>query len=400
MKGTGDMDNINTPTLALRRKRHQTGSLKIEKRDSGPDVWVFRWREIAEKKTVRRKVILGTVKELNKTQAQKKADEYRELANAPQQVRGNCDMTVAELVKHYRERELSEDSGKAEKPRKAYLYIFNNYILPKWGSLPLRAVKAVAIEDWLKTLPLANGSKAKVREVFGAAFRHAIRHELYPTNPIASVRQVRKRAVEPEILEPAETAAILRELDGNEPVRTAFLIAAVMGMRRGEIFGLKWSDIDFDRAVLHVRRSYVDGVEGPPKTDSSCRPLPIPPQVVDALRTWNETTSFTAPADWVFASEVAFGKQPLWPGTLWRRNVVPAIERAGITKPKLGWHTLRRSYASMLLSTGSSLRVSMELMRHSTPEMTLATYAQSVGDEKRNAGEKVALLVLEGGRAA
>ena|SRR5215469_3830185 len=138
----------------------------------------------------------------------------------------------------------------------------------------------------------------------------------------------------------------------------------------------------------------------PPKTDSSRQPLPIPPQAVDALRAWKKEASFTAPGDWVFASEYHFGKQPLWPGTLWRRNVVPAIERAGITKPKLGWHTLRRSYASLLLSTGTSLRVSMELMRHSTPEMTLGTYAQTVGDEKRDAGERVALLMLEGGKAA
>jgi integrase len=156
--------------------------------------------------------------------------------------------------------------------------------LTKWGNLPLRAVKAVAVEDWLKTLSLANGSKAKVREVFGAAFRQAIRHELYPTNPIASVRQVRKRAVEPEILEPFEILAILKELEGVEPVRTAFLIAAVMGMRRSEIFGLKWADVDFDRAILHVRRSFVDGVVGPPKTDSSRRPLPIAPVALEALK--------------------------------------------------------------------------------------------------------------------
>jgi integrase len=192
-------------------------------------------------------------------------------------------------------------------------------------------------------LPLANGSKAKVREVFGAAFRHAIRHELYDVNPIAAVRQVRKRAIEPEILEPGEIASILQELEGVEPVRTAFLIAAVMGMRRGEIFGLKWGDVDFDRAILHVRRSHVVGVEGLPKTESSRRPLPLPPQALDALKVWREQSSYPASKDWVFASDVSFGKQPLWPGTLWRRNVVPAIERAGITKPKLGWHSLRRS---------------------------------------------------------
>ncbi len=74
--------------------------------------------------------------------------------------------------------------------------------------------------------------------------------------------------------------------------------------------------------------------------------------------------------------------------------MTPAIKQAGISKPKLGWHTLRRSFASLLLSEGASLRVSMELMRHSTPEMTLGTYAQTVGDEKREAGDKVAALVL------
>jgi integrase len=142
------------------------------------------------------------------------------------------------------------------------------------------------------------------------------------------------------------------------------------------------------------RRSFVDGVVGPPKTDSSRRPLPIPPQALEALKAWQESSSYTASDDWVFASDVSFGKQPLWPGTLWRRNVTPAIERAGITKPKLGWHSLRRSYASLLLSTGASLRVSMELMRHSTPEMTLGTYAQTVGEDKREASSKVELRVF------
>lgn len=318
---------------------------------------VFRWREPAGQ----RKSVLGPVKELSKTQAQKKADEYPKQAYDPAVELEDSSLTVATLAAHYIEHELPESSEKAAKVIKAYKYILKNYVVPKWGEYLLPSVKAVAVESWLKTLPLANGSKAKVREVFGAAFRHAMRHELYPTNPIANVRQIRKRAVEPEILEPAEIASILKQLEGIEPVRTAFLIAAVMGMRRGEIFGLKRSNVDFTRAVLHVRRSYVDGVEGPPKTESSRRPLPLPPQVVEALKVSKDKTPFSHADEWVFASEMSFGKQPLWPGTLWRRNVAPAIERAGIVKPKLGWHTLRRSYASLLLSSGASLRVSMEL---------------------------------------
>jgi integrase len=142
------MDKINTSLLALRRKRYQNGSLKTESRQSGPDVWVFRWRDQASNgETIRHKVVLGTVKELNKTQAQKKLEDQRQLLNEPKQEAVKCDMSVAELVTHYTERELAENSGKAAKPRKAYLHIFKNYVLPKWETLPLRAVKAVAVKD-------------------------------------------------------------------------------------------------------------------------------------------------------------------------------------------------------------------------------------------------------------
>lgn len=377
------------------RSRYQAGCLTTEGRTKGHDVYVFRWREPGgDGTTKQRKVILGTVKELTKTQAQTKANEYRHRTGAPQHEGRSFGLTVAGLVEHFKEHELTEKSGKTAKVLKAYRSILDSYIVPGWGSLPLKAVKPIAVEDWLKSLDRANGTKAKVREVFGAAFRHAMRHDLHSSNPIATVRQSRKRTIEPSILEPGEIIAILRELDGIEPVRTAFLIAAVTGMRRGEIFGLQWADVDFAQAILHVRRSHVDGVVGPPKTDSSRRPLPLPPQALDALQAWKEKSAYASPGDWVFASDFHFGREPLWPGTLWQRNVAPAIMRAGITKPKLGWHSLRRSFASLLLSSGASLRDSMELMRHSTPEMTLATYAQSIGSQKRAAGARVASLLI------
>ena len=82
-------------------------------------------------------------------------------------------MSVAELVTHYTERELAENSGKAAKPRKAYLYIFKNYVLPKWETLPLRAVKAVAVEDWLKTLPWQMARKPRYA-------RYLARHSAMP----------------------------------------------------------------------------------------------------------------------------------------------------------------------------------------------------------------------------
>src|SRR6185437_7251174 len=111
-------------------------------------------------------------------QAQRKADTFRQQANAPAQVSINTRLTVAELVNHYKERELCDSCGKAAKVVKAYRYIFTNYVVPRWGSLPVAAVKAIEVEEWLKGLSKANGTKAKIREVFGAAFRHGMRHEM------------------------------------------------------------------------------------------------------------------------------------------------------------------------------------------------------------------------------
>jgi hypothetical protein len=132
------------------RKSYQHGSLTIEKRKKGPSVWVYRWRERSERSSVKRKQILGTTKELTKTQAQRKADLYKQTANDPIAVASSLLLTVTQLVNHYTERELSESNGKSVKVRKAYRYIFTNYVLPKWGSHSLAAVKAVEVEDWLK----------------------------------------------------------------------------------------------------------------------------------------------------------------------------------------------------------------------------------------------------------
>jgi integrase len=295
-----------------------------------------------------------------------KSRSIRQMANDPVPVASSTLLTVTELVNHYTERELSESNGKSAKVRKAYRYIFTNYVLPKWGIHPLAAVKAVEVEDWLKSLTKANGTKAKIREIFGAAFRHGMRHELFSANPIANVRQARKRTIEPSILEPSKIASILRELESVEPVRTAFLTAALTGIRRGELFGLKWEDMDFGRAILHIRRSFVDGVEGPPKTESSRRPCQYRLKLSRLSKRGMVGHPSHAQVIGCLPPSRRLVSNHSGPGTPWRRNVAPAIKRAEITKPKLGWHSLRRSYASLPLATGASLRVSMELMRHST----------------------------------
>ena len=93
--------------------------------------------------------------------------------------------------------------------------------------------------------------------------------------------------------------------------------------------------------------------------------------------------------NWVFASSYELGVRPYWPGTIMRRHIRPAATRAGITK-QIGWHTFRRATATLLLSTGASIRVTQELMRHASPVMTLGTYSRAITEDKLNAQETLA----------
>ena len=85
--------------------------------------------------------------------------------------------------------------------------------------------------------------------------------------------------------------SLLEELD--EPFRTIVYLAAVSGMRRGELFGLKWKDVDLQLGQLKVVRSIIDQKVGETKTRGSKRPLPLPTEAVVALGKWKDATQYS-----------------------------------------------------------------------------------------------------------
>lgn len=137
-------------------------------------------------------------------------------------------------------------------------------------------------------MPYAPATKTKVKGVFGTLFRHGMRYQWVATNPIALVRSSSKRVDAPDILTPVEIRGILGEL--SEPARTVTMLAAITGMRRGELFGLKWEDLDFERRTIRIVRSLVDQIEGKPKTETSRKPLPMSDELAAALTNWLEET--------------------------------------------------------------------------------------------------------------
>ena len=140
-------------------------------------------------------------------------------------------------------------------------------------------------------------------------------------------------------------------------------------------------------------RSIVDQVEGPPKTLASRRPLPMSSELSSALDNWRQLSSYSDLGDWVFASPSSLGMKPYWPDAVLKRHILPAAKRAGITK-KIGWHSFRRTLATLLQSSGASVKTTQELLRHSSPVMTLGTYAKAVTADKRIAQEAIAALFI------
>jgi hypothetical protein len=192
----------------LRQTRYQQGSVQREKRRSGPDVWIYRWYETgADGKSKYRKAIVGTVNALaNETSAFKAAQSLRIDANqqAPHTETGPS--TIAELVSHYRLKELvGESKGrKAFSTRAGYECYLNVWILPRWGDHRIDQVKSVAVEEWLDGIRRARGTKAKIRNLMSALFTHTMRYEWADRNPIKLVRQSAKRERIPDVLELGE----------------------------------------------------------------------------------------------------------------------------------------------------------------------------------------------------
>jgi integrase len=162
-------------------------------------------------------------------------------------------MTIAELGLRFQHRELArDDNWRSYSTRRNYEFYLRKWIIPRWGNYELGEVRTIEIESWLRSLPLARSSCAKIRNLMSVLFNHAWRHELFD-NPITLVRPTAKRRAAPNVLAPAEIKLLLDHLDLRE--RTLVLLAASTGLRQSELFSLKWGDIEFSQGTMNVTRS-------------------------------------------------------------------------------------------------------------------------------------------------
>jgi integrase len=194
----------------------------------------------------------------------------------------------------------------------------------------------------------------------------------------------------------AELAQILRASEGTR-LHIPVLLAALCGLRRGEILALRWSDVDLDHGVLQVRRSLeevrVDGqrVVRPkePKTGKT-RAVALPPLVVEALRRHRKAQleeRLRAGPDWKDHDLVVCGPfgEPLTPSAV-SRGFGRLTKMLSLRRR---FHDLRHAHASHLVRAGVDVRTVAGRLGHSTPSLTLNVY----GHEVPGAQEHAALVM-------
>ena len=396
--------------------RFRNGCLTTIRRKDGVERWLFRWRERCTDRAWReRNKVIGTVEEY--------PEKSKKLHEAVIKLRVNINtdgpteltsITMAKAVEHYSIHELADcgAEGKAYSTRSRKTQLLSRWVVPHWGKVELRAIKTVAVEQWLKTLvtakfgkpkPLAGGTREKIRDAMSSIFNHAIRWEFTDRNPItgptkrSGVRVSAKRERTPDILEIQEMQLLLSALGVRE--RAMLFLDMPSGLRRGELAGLKWEDFDFKKLYVSVTRSLVDQHVGPVKTETSRKLMPIDQFVARELLAWHAVTPYKKPSDYVWATDAnragaKRGKQPVWLSTVMRNYIQPMARKLGIQK-KMSWHTFRHTFSSILKGNGEDVKVVQELLRHSTSRMTLDTYTQALGPDKRAAQSKVVGMIRQ-----
>ncbi|GGQ77720.1 tyrosine-type recombinase/integrase [Couchioplanes azureus] len=281
---------------------------------------------------------------------------------------------------------------------RGYRWLVESHVRPTLGRVPLDKLTPTMIRRVLTAKTGEGLSATTVRHIHGLVrnvLSDAQREELLHRNPALAVRAPSARTVERRALTVDEARRLLDSIAG-ERLEALWVCALTVGLRRGELLGLRWSDLDFAGGALTVRQTVlrVDGrlVFTPPKTDRSRRTVPVPAQTLALLRRHRrQQDEERAKADerWrehglVFASRLGTPMEPRNLDREWHAT----RERAGL--PWLRLHDLRHACATFLLASGASPRTVMQTLGHSQISLTMNTYAHVLMEVERAAMDAAA----------
>ena len=279
-----------------------------------------------------------------------------------------------------------------------YETALERYVLPRWGAVKLTDIRAGMLEIWRNELlekgmvpdwtPLGASPVRKALLVMGILFRFAMRDHVVAINPAQFVKKpsVRTRKAADERLTPEQLAAFFTGLSGC--TRIVVRIGAATGMREGEIFGLRWGDIDTKARMIHVCRQFTHGefVEFP-KTEAGARDIGIDDKLAAELSAWK----LAQKAEHRKAESLVVGTRtggPISASNFLAREFYPALKAAKL--PRVVFHSLRHTASTILASSNVPPGTVHRILGHASFATTMKLYGGLTAEALENAAGALA----------
>lgn len=268
--------------------------------------------------------------------------------------------------------------------KKRYEGVYVNHIKPALGLLPLAELTVPRVRQWKADLKCSPAQQAYAFDVLRAILMHAETEGLIARNPCRNLRISRRRVKRERVLDLDDAIKLLEDSKAT-PVAAVVYLAAVLGLSRGEIAGLKWSDIDRRKGEMRIVRQRVAERPGgvydrPLKRESRERALYLPASFIDEL--WER-------GDKDSERVTTFAGRPWIPDEMTRQW---KLVRAGLGLPDWNLHDLRHLAAGLLAAAGCDLLVIAAVLGHKRPDMSLVYTSVSKQRTRLGAERLEALL--------
>lgn len=233
---------------------------------------------------------------------------------------------------------------------------------------------------------LADSMVRKIHMMLHEALDTAVSERLIAKNPTKGTTIPKNNYPEKQVLGDEQLETFLEAIKHEEYWGDFFYVEVMTGLRRGEICGLKWSDIDFDGQKLRIERSVSvkkgGGVSiGETKTNTGNRTIFMPPSVAEVLRQRKQT----AITEWVFP-HFQHPDQPIHPEAAYRRLKI-ILKHAEL--PMMRFHDLRHTFATHAMKGGVDAKTLSGILGHTNASFTLDTYTHVTSDMQKSASAVV-----------
>jgi len=330
---------------------------------------------------VMRSTVLGSVNEFPKREARKKLEDRLRSINQglhrPQSMvrfgeyaHGDWWSLVLPTLK------LSTQHG--------YRMVLRRHLLPFFGDLRLCDITRLDIQQFVAQRFRQDLAWQTVRNawiVLSSVLDSAVEFGYLAVNPARGVKfppQPPRQG--PAILTASAFARLLAHL--QEPYKTMVTLAALTGLRIGEVLALRWQAVGLDSGTIRVSESVFQGQFQKPKSERSVRTIPIGPVARWLLENHRQRLVRLKPDDLVFPNRRSGAYRE---SNLLERVLKPASKAAGIGR--VTWHQFRHVHASLLHDLGVPVKVAQQQLGHATVETTLNVYTHVVQDTHRKAIE-------------